>query len=288
MTFIEFARLHGVDINPARLYASDKIKRCPTVDKPRSDNGAYFWDGRRGWVMDWSGEARVIWFDGDQTPWTPEEKAQWAAQRRSQLSEQEQAYQRAASTAETILRGCELKEHQYLSYKGLGEEKGLVKGELLLVPMRNVVTRKIQGYQSIYWDRKDRRYLKKMFPGMRARNAVLSLGSHKAAETWFVEGYSTGLSLKNALNTCGIDGRVVVTFSANNLVQVANQVRGTKYVFADNDELETGQKAAEQTGLPWTMADQVGWDVNDLHVNAGLFAVVKKVMDLRLTCPETL
>lgn len=283
MTFIEFARLHGVDINPARLYASDKIKRCPTIDKPRSDNGAYFWNGRRGWVMDWSGEAKVVWFDGDQTPWTAEEKAEWAAKRRAGESVQQQAYARAASTAETILRACKLCDHPYLSYKGLAEEKGLVKDEALLVPMRNVVTRKIQGYQSIYWDPKERKYLKKMFPGMRAKNAVLSLGAHNALETWFVEGYSTGLSLKNALNTCGIDGRVVVTFSANNLVNVTDQVKGQKYIFADNDESGTGQKAAEQTGLPWTMADYVGWDANDLHVKEGLFAVVKKVMDLRLT-----
>jgi putative DNA primase/helicase len=286
MTFLEFARLHGVDINPARLYASDKIKRCPTIDKPRSDNGAYFWDGRRGWVMDWSGEARVIWFDGDQTPWTAEEKAEWAAKKRMGESVQQQAYARAASTAETILRTCKLCDHPYLSYKGLAEEKGLVKDEALLVPMRNVITRKIQGYQSIFWDPKERKYQKKMFPGMRAKNAVLSLGSHSALETWFVEGYSTGLSLKNALNTCGIDARVVVTFSAGNLVNVADQVKGQKYIFADNDQSETGQKAAQQTGLPWTMADHIGWDANDLHVNAGLFAVVKKVMDLRLTCPE--
>ena len=60
MNFIDFARTHGVDINPTRLYPSDKIKRCPTLAKPRSDNGAYYWDGRRGWVMDWSGGAFYI------------------------------------------------------------------------------------------------------------------------------------------------------------------------------------------------------------------------------------
>ena len=283
MNFIDFARTHGVDINPTRLYPSDKIKRCPTLAKPRSDNGAYYWDGRRGWVMDWSGEAKVIWFDDGQEPWTPEEKSKWAAKRRSELSEKDQAYLRAASTAASILKSCELKEHPYLSYKGLSDELGLVKGDLLLVPMRNVVSRKIQGYQSIYWDIKEKRYQKKMFPGMRAKNAVLTLGSPNSTETWFVEGYATGLSLKNACNACGIAAKVIVCFSANNLIQVANQLSGLRYVFADNDESETGQSAAEQTGLPWTMADQLGFDVNDLHVSKGLFAVVKKVMDLRLT-----
>ena len=73
--FITFARAHNVEIDPNRLYPSDKIKRCGTVERPRSGNGAYFWDGQRGWVMDWSGEARVIWFeDPNAKPWTDEEK----------------------------------------------------------------------------------------------------------------------------------------------------------------------------------------------------------------------
>ena len=53
------------------------------------------------------------------------------------------------------------------------------------------------------------------------------------------------------------------------------------YVFADNDESKTGEKAAADTGLPWTMADQVGWDANDLHLEKGLFQLVGKIMELR-------
>jgi hypothetical protein len=30
-SFIDFARVHGVSIDPNRLYASDKIKRCGTL-----------------------------------------------------------------------------------------------------------------------------------------------------------------------------------------------------------------------------------------------------------------
>ena len=61
MTFIDFARSHGVEIDPSRLYPSDRIKRCGTVDKPKSTNGAYFYDGQRGWVFNWAGEAKVNW-----------------------------------------------------------------------------------------------------------------------------------------------------------------------------------------------------------------------------------
>jgi putative DNA primase/helicase len=71
---------------------------------------------------------------------------------------------------------------------------------------------------------------------------------------------------------------VVVCFSASNLVQVADQIPGKKFIFADNDESKTGQTSAEATGLSWTMADTVGWDANDLHMKDGLFAVVSKLM----------
>ena len=76
---------------------------------------------------------------------------------------------------------------------------------------------------------------------------------------------------------------VVVCFSASNMVQVAEQIPGRRFVFADNDESQTGEKAAQQTGLPWTMADTVGWDANDLHTHSGLFAVVAKIMQCRQT-----
>lgn len=278
--FISFARAHGVEIDPGKLYASDKIKRCGTVEKPRSGNGAYFWDGQRGWVMDWSGEARVVWFsDPHAKPWTDEEKRAWAAKRASAASDQERRYEQAALQAEITLRSAKSEPHPYLEIKGFKDEKGLVLDGKLLIPMRNVRTNKLQGYQSIRWVPEDLKYEKKMMTGMRAKNAVFKMG--QADETWLVEGYATGLSVRNALRSCGIPGCVVVCFSASNLVQVADQIPGRKFVFADHDESQTGQKAAEETGLPWTMADEVGYDANDLHQNRGLFAVVKKMMEAR-------
>ena len=107
------------------------------------------------------------------------------------------------------------------------------------------------------------------------------MGSREASETWFVEGYATGLSLHKALRSTGSNAAVVVCFSASNMIQVADQVKGDRYVFADNDESKTGEKAAIETGLPWTMADEVGMDANDMHDKLGLMSVVKKVMDLR-------
>jgi putative DNA primase/helicase len=147
--------------------------------------------------------------------------------------------------------------------------------------MRNVVTNKLQGYQSIWWNGQEMKYEKKMLHGMRAKNAVLYLGNRDLPECWLVEGFSTGLSLRHALRSVGLSASVVVCFSASNLIQVADQIPGMRYVFADNDASKTGENAAIKTGLPWTMADTVGWDANDLHLKESLFAVVAKVMDLR-------
>jgi putative DNA primase/helicase len=282
MSFIDFARAHGVEVDPNKLYPSERIKRCGTVNKPKSLNGAYFWDGQRGWVFDWSGEARTTWYeDPHAKPWTDEEKRQWALKRQQANSEKDTAYDKASSIAEIVLKKAELKEHNYLIIKGFAEEKGLVSEDRLLIPMRNVVTNKLQGYQSIVWNMEERKYEKKMLLGMRAKNAVYRLGSKTASETWLVEGYATGLSVYHALRSIGSDASVVVCFSATNLVQVADQIKGQRYIFADNDESKTGEKSAEQTGLPWTMADTVGMDANDLHMSGGLFALVKRIMELR-------
>ena len=283
MSFIDFARVHGVDIDNSQLYPSDKIRRTGTLERPKSTNGAYFWDGQRGWVMDWSGEARPVWYqDPYAKPWTEEDKRQWATKRATSASAQEKAYERAAEQAAVILKFAKPDNHGYLTYKGFDDVKGLVLDDKLLVPMRNVSTNKLQGYQSIVWNAGERKYDKKMLYGMRSRNAVLYMGDRKVDETWLVEGFVTGLSLRAALKSVGITASVVVTFSASNLIAVADQVPGKRFVFADNDASGTGQKAAEETGLPWTMADKVGQDANDLHVEAGLFAVVAKIMDLRV------
>ena len=282
MSFINFARDHGLLIDESKLYASDFIKRCGTVDKPRSLNGSYLWDGQRGWIFNWAGEAKAIWYDDPNAkPWTDQEKREWVTKRNKANADRDRSYDMAADRAVITLNSAKMEIHPYLEIKGFKDLQGYVVDNKLLVPMRNVVTDKLQGYQEIYWDEPNRKYEKKMLHGMRAKNAVLYMGSREAPETWLVEGYATGLSLHKALRSTGSNASVVVCFSASNMIQVANQVKGDRYVFADNDESKTGEKAAIETGLPWTMADEVGLDANDMHDKLGLMSVVKKVMDLR-------
>jgi putative DNA primase/helicase len=283
MTFIDFARAHGVDIDPGKLYASDKIRRTGTVDKPRSGNGAYWWDGKRGWAFNWSGEARTIWYeDPNAQPWTDQEKRDWMLKRQTANAQKDRSYEVAAQKADIILRSAKKSKHNYLHLKGFPDLEALVLDETLLVPMRNVVTNKLQGYQQIFWNMDERKWEKKMLTGMRAKNAVLFMGDRKAEEAWLVEGYATGLSVHAALRSAGLSASVVVCFSAGNLVQVADQIPGRKFCFADNDESQTGEKAAKSAELPYAMADTVGWDANDLHKAKGQYAVMAKIMECRL------
>jgi putative DNA primase/helicase len=282
MSFILFARAHGLDIEPSKFFPADRIRRCGTIEKPRSGNGAYFWDGQRGWVMDWSGEARVIWFeDPNAVPWTDEQKREWMDKRKKVNATRDTGYDNASKKAYTVLNAAKHTKHDYLHLKGFPDLEGLVLEGELLVPMRNVVTNNLQGYQRIFWDAETRKWEKKMLLGMQARNAVMFMGDRKAQEAWLCEGYATGLSIHAALRSVGLKASVVVCFSASNMVAVADQIKGQRFIFADNDESKTGEEFANKTGLPWTIADTVGFDANDLHKKNGLFAVMAKIMALR-------
>lgn len=285
MSFIQFARAHGLEIDPARLYAGEKIKRCGTTERPRSSNGAYFWDGQRGWVFDWSGEARVNWYnDPTAQPWTQAEKDAWKAKRQTQRAQQAQGHERAARQAAQMLRNATPGEHSYLHSKGFALAQGLIAPDgALLIPMRHCQTNELQGVQAIRWLEQERRHEKKMQPyGMRAAGAVFRMGPAHAPETCLTEGYATGLSVLEALRGMGVQAAVLVTFSAHNLVQVAQAVTGRAYVFADHDKSGTGQAAAEQTGLPWCMSPIEGEDANDLHQRAGVLALRQLLMQVRL------
>ena len=283
MSFIDFARTHGVEIDPARLYASERIKRCGTTEKPTGKNGAYFWDGERGWVFNWAAEARVQWFHNEKAqPWTEAEKAAWKAKRQAAQATQEQSYQRAANRAAEQLRSAKPSEHSYLHRKGFPAAQGLVTDDgALLIPMRNLVTNNVQGVQVIRWDDEARSFSKKMSPGMKAKGAVFRMGDRTSPETFLCEGYATGLSIAAALRSAGLRASVLVCFSAHNLEYIAPQVGGIAFVFADNDASGTGERSAKATGLPYCMSPVVGEDANDLHARAGLLAVCQLLMTVR-------
>lgn len=279
--FLSFATAHGLQID--RLYPADRVQRCATLDKPRGKNGAFFWDGLRGWVSDWAQGGDINWFEsGEKKAFTEEQRKAWAERRRAAESRQEQGWRNAALAASILLRACEPKEHNYLHSKGLGETMGLVDADgALIVPMRNAITNELQGAQRIVWVTEERKYDKKMLPGMRAKGAVLRLGPTRAQETIFCEGYATGLSVELAARQMRLSAAVMVCFSDSNMAHVAAAVKGRAYCFADNDKSGAGERAAKAAGLPYCMSQTEGQDANDLHKTGGLMAVSKLLMAVR-------
>lgn len=279
--FLNFANAHGLQID--KLYPADRVQRCATTDKPRAKNGAFFWDGLRGWVSDWAQGGDINWFDGgEKKAFTEEQRKAWAARKQAAETKQQEGWRKAAITAQNILRECEAKEHNYLHSKGLGECLGLVDADgSLIVPMRNAITNDLQGAQRISWDAEERKYDKKMLPGMRAKGAVLRLGPQRVQETIFCEGYATGLSIELAARQMRLSAAVMVCFSDQNMVHVASMVKGRGYCFADNDKSGAGERAAKATGLPYCMSETEGQDANDVHKKSGLMAVCALLMKVR-------
>lgn len=279
MDFISFARCHGVEISDLRI--GDGITRCPTADHPRSKNGAYMFDGRRGWVMDWStGDAVQWWNDETAQPWTDAEKRAWAQRRQSARDQQRQRHVEAVKRAAAAIKSASRATHPYLEEKGHKEALCLVGAEgEMLVPMRDCMNDELLGLQVIRLVNNE--WEKKMLPGMRAKGAAYRIGQKNSPETILVEGYATALSVDAAVQMQRLRMAVLVCFSAGNLAHVAGQIKSKAYVFADNDQSGTGQRVAAATGLPWVMSDVIGEDANDLHKRAGVMAVAKKILEVR-------
>ena len=279
MMFDAFCRAHGLlvdGIQPGRWM------RVPTVDHPRTRNGAYKYLGDIGWAQNHATMSDVA-------IWRPEshEVARIDVDRIRREAEAYQAkvragWARAAARAGEMVRDAAPGEHDYLHYQGLSDSLGLVNADgTLLVPMRHWRTNELVGAQVIGWDPVERRWNKKMIPGTRAKGAVLRLGSRQAPRSWLVEGYATGLSVEAAARLLRLRDAVVVCFSAGNLVHVSGLLGGNQIVFADNDESGAGEAAAIKAGRPYVMSERVGDDANDVHKRRGLFALAQLMMGKR-------
>jgi putative DNA primase/helicase len=250
MSFVAHAQAHGLIINHA--IPDGRWHRVPTVDKPRKRNGAYIFDGNSGVVKNWA---------------TMESFARYG-EKVSQFikyfddSEERIKHARAAKQAQELINKATMATHPYLKAKGFPDAKGLVIGEELIVPMRDINTQRVVGAQRIQVSGE-----KRFIPGTRAKGAVFVLG--RGRDPWLVEGYATGLSVQAALRFS--DVRVVVCFSAGNLAHVARITGGR--IVADHDASGTGQRVAKASGLPWCMSPNLGEDANDLHMRSGLGAV---------------
>lgn len=285
MTFIDFCRALGIVIDslpPAGVW-----KRYPTTDHPRTKNGAVKWLGEVGFAQNHATQTDVsVWRPDGDAPQV--DHAAIARQVAAFEQKMRDGWARAAKRAHELVAQAKPGEHNYLNIKGFGDARGLVlpTGELL-VPMRHWRTNDLVGAQVIRWDEDARKYEKKMIPGMRAKGAVFRIGSRQAARTWLVEGFATGLSVEAATRLLRLRDSVLVSFSAGNLHHVASLLSGERMVFADNDASGVGLRAAQATGLRYCMADQVGWDANDLHLRRGIYALASAMVSMSSAHPAS-
>ena len=290
--FLSFAAAHGLLINHSRFHPSPKIKRCPTQDKPRSRNGAYLWDGDRGWVCDWGMSESPIWFGEKKPDWTDADKAAWRARKDAERLIEQQKHRNAIIETRKRIQAATLQDHHYLARKGFPKEKGLVDADgELLIPMRSLAG-DLQGMQRIFYDQETQKWQKKMLYGSILTGSVFCMGDISASEVFLCEGYATGLSIAAALRSMGLRAAVVVCFSADNLLTVSRQLTGRRFIYADNDPPKLhpvthmqvgmkGERVAIESGLPYAMSTTIGNDANDDHMQFGLLYLSQQLMKLR-------
>lgn len=174
----------------------------------------------------------------------------------------------AAKKAAWIMYQTVHEQHAYMDSKGWPDAKVAVwwpspESNLMCIPMR--VGDALVGLQMI-----DRTGAKKFLKGQRTSEAEYLIANNgRGAADWFVEGYATGLSLRECLQALRMRYRIHITFSAGNLAKVAAQ-HAEGYVVADNDTSGTGERVAVQTGFPYFLPPE--GDFNDFAKKAGIFS----------------
>lgn len=272
--FQQFAESHGLIIRSLRV---KNIGRCPTVSHPRAKNGAYYFDGDFGWVMDWAIDlAPLIWHDENLSPI---ERAKVAAKieatKKLYLDDRKAKNENAAKRAFSLVSECILDRHAYMDAHGLGDEVVNVlprdgMSPLMVVPM--YFDGRVCGAQTITIDGE-----KKFLSGQRSNLAQFILGqpSNVSLDVW-CEGYCTGVAIRRVLVALRVPSVVHVTFSSGNLAKMAS--RGI--VVADNDKSKAGLIAAEKTGLLFYMPELEGEDFCDEWRRIGQLAVSQRLKPL--------
>lgn len=262
MNFVQFCEAHGILVD--RLPRIGVWERFPTSSHPHRRNGAVKYMGDYGFVVDHANHTETQLWKADQpvrvSPREVREAIRKAAEERERLA------QAAAMKASAIINQCVIGKNEYLARKGFPDERGLLhykdRQEFLIIPMRDQ-TNTLVGMQAI-----DEEGGKKFLYGQKTSGANFVIG--RRGLNVLCEGYATGLSVREAARHLKIEMRIVVCFSANNLVTISKLLK-PGIVVADHDKSCAGERAAQATGWPFWMSTKVGEDFNDHHQRAGLF-----------------
>lgn len=254
MNFVHFAEQHGLLID--HLIAGRWV-RCKTADNPRKKNGSYIYTGDTGAIQNWAVHEKAI-------PWKSDtavkiDREEMRAKTEARLKEQKKKQEVAAKKAAWLMHQAKLASHPYLTSKGFPEGKGYVYEGSLLIPMRS--GKALVGCQMI-----DQQGGKKFLYGQQTKGAELvcdNKGRHILCE-----GYATALSVRRALMSQRMRYTIHVCFSAANLVEIASWLPNA-FVIADNDESQTGLRAAKKTKRPFWISPVTGEDANDYELRVG-------------------
>lgn len=272
--------ISAAGMTPPRQIVPGRWVRFPGVGKGKAN--------RAGWCRlitptlaifgDWSSNFTATWRDDTHRDDETTHRLLIEARKREQefQRQQRQRQREAAVQARRLIETCRSGTHCYLERKGFPERRELIdERKNLVIPMRDSQDyAEILSAQMIAENGE-----KKFLPGGRARGAVFRIGAPHASRIVLCEGFATGLSIDAALKRLPGLHAVLVCFSAQNLVRVSQHFRSS-VVAADNDASATGEEAAKETGLNWTMPYEVGTDFNDLHRNMGLHVVVERMREL--------
>ena len=215
--------------------------------------------------------------NGKPLPPDPEREQREQAERERFVEEERRQAEAAAEKARWIVARCTQGPHPYLERKGFPEMTGLIaRTGALVVPVWNAAG-VIRSVEFIHEDGR------KLF----LRGSEIAGNFHRigrAREVWLTEGYSTGLSVFEALRRRHLDAEVRVCFSASNLEKVGQEAikRGLDvFAVADNDENGVGEKAAKTLGKPYWMPPTVGMDANDHAAAHGIEALADALRRFR-------
>ena len=258
MSFQLFAETHGLIISHL---VTDKWVRVPTVDKPHSKNGAYFFDGQSGAVQNWAiHEKPVSWRDKDYKP------DPFAAEKREKARKiQAEKQEKARKKAGFIMNNTIEKPHPYMARKGFPRQKVYVWNDLLVLPMR--IDGKLVGCQLISEDG-----TKKFLSGQVTKGASLVI-DNKGMDI-VCEGFATGMSIRNAMRHLKMRYKIHICFSAANMIEISKGLHDP-FVVADNDPV--GIRTAQKIGNYW-VSDKDGEDFNDAEQRLGVEEVSQSLL----------
>lgn len=267
MDFISFTRMHGLLIDRLKQF---EIARCRTDGSKSKMNGAYYFAGDFGWCMDWSEHESPIFWRAEGVNDDPTFKQKVKQSQEKFQEERKKAASDAAKKAKWILGQCRHDPSFYLKNKGFPDMRGNVwikdGADFLVIPM--YLNGEIVGCQLISSDG-GKRFIK----GQITKGAFFQMGVGDVL--FYVEGYASGLSLQRILRNLKISNRIIICFSASNMLYLAKKNNG--FVIADNDESGTGEKFAIESGRPFWMPPVVGFDINDYEKKFGIFRVSQEI-----------